>query len=153
MNLSRGMSLLLRRWASDIPKTVYVTEGAPSTPGQGLFAQSVSGFGRNMYISGQLGVDAGGELAPGVEAQAKAAMVNLERILKSAGVDTSNVVKTNLYLTKMEDFTKVEGIVADAFPKDSPPASSVCAVYKLPRGADFEIEAVAILPYSNCDAY
>ncbi len=97
-----------------------------------------------LYCSGQLGlIPATGELADGVEAQAAQALENLGAVLKEAGMDYSDVVKTTLFLTDMNDFSAVNQIYAGYF-SEALPARSCVQVAALPKGGRFEVEAVAV---------
>lgn len=99
-----------------------------------------------LYCSGQIGMDpASGELASGGTAgQAQQVMANLEAVLKAAGLDWPAVVKTNIFLTNIEDFGQVNQVYASFFPNGSLlPARSTVAVAALPKGARVEIELVA----------
>jgi 2-iminobutanoate/2-iminopropanoate deaminase len=88
---------------------------------------------------------ASGELASGGTAgQAQQVMANLEAVLKAAGLDWPAVVKTNIFLTNIEDFGQVNQVYASFFPNGSLlPARSTVAVAALPKGARVEIELVA----------
>ena len=100
--------------------------------------------GNALYTSGQLGLNpVSGELADGVEAQAKQALENLKAVLETAGMDFQDVVKTTVFLSDMGDFAAINAIYAQYFPGDAP-ARSCVQVAALPKGAAFEIEAVAV---------
>ncbi|XP_064196687.1 2-iminobutanoate/2-iminopropanoate deaminase-like isoform X2 [Anguilla rostrata] len=101
---------------------------------------------RTMYISGQLGMDpSSGQLVTGgVQAEAKQALINMGEILKEAGCDYNNVVKTTVLLADMNDFTNVNDIYKQFFSR-SFPARAAYQVAALPRGGLVEIEAVAVL--------
>ncbi|MDD7446812.1 MAG: RidA family protein [Clostridiales bacterium] len=100
--------------------------------------------GDTLYCSGQLGVNpATGELAEGVEAQAKQALANLEAVLVKGGMKLADVVKTTVFLADMNDFAKINAIYAEAFGSNKP-ARSCVEVSKLPNGGLFEIEAIAV---------
>ena len=100
--------------------------------------------GNTLYCSGQLGVDpATGELAQGVEAQAKLALKNLSAVLAHGGMTMADVVKTTVFLQSMEDFAKVNAIYAEAFGANKP-ARSCVEVAKLPKGGLVEVEAIAV---------
>ena len=100
--------------------------------------------GNTLYISGQLGLDpATGVLAEGVEAQAKQALENLGAILKTAGMDYADVVKTTVFLADISDFAAINAIYAEYF-QSEPPARSCVQAGALPKGGLFEIEAVAV---------
>ena len=100
--------------------------------------------GNTLYTSGQLGLDpATGALAQGVEAQARQALENLGAVLKAAGMDFSDVVKTTVFLADINDFAAINAIYAEYFTGEAP-ARSCVQVAALPKGALFEIEAVAV---------
>ena len=115
--------------------------GAPAAVGPYCHAKLA---GNTLYCSGQLGlVPETGALAEGVEAQAKQALENLGVILKEAGMDFSDVVKTTVFLADINDFAAINAIYADYF-KVEPPARSCVEVAALPKGGLFEVEAVAV---------
>ncbi len=121
-------------------KTVINAAKAPAAVGPYSHANAA---GETIYISGQLGLDPEtGVLAEGVEAQAKTGFENLKTILTEAGVSVENVVKTTVFLTDMNDFAAVNDIYAQYFTADYP-ARSCVQVAALPKGASFEIEAIA----------
>ena len=110
----------------------------------GPYSQAVRA-GDTIYISGMLGADpVSGALAEGVEAQAEQALRNLEAVLNAAGATTVAVVKTTVFLTDMGDFAAVNAIYARHFPAPYP-ARSCVQVAALPKGAAFELEAIAVL--------
>jgi len=117
------------------------TTGAPAAIGP--YSQGIVG-GDLLFCSGQLGLDpATGELVDGgVEAQAERAMRNLTAVLDAAGLTFGDVLKTTIYLARIEDFATVNGIYA-AFMPDPAPARSTFAVGALPKGGLVEIEAIA----------
>lgn len=115
--------------------------GAPAAVGPYCHAKLA---GNTLYCSGQLGlIPETGALAEGVEAQAKQALENLGVILKEAGMDYSDVVKTTVFLADINDFAAINAIYADYF-KVEPPARSCVEVAALPKGGLFEVEAVAV---------
>ena len=100
--------------------------------------------GNTLYTSGQLGlVPATGALPQGVEAQAAQALENLGAVLSGAGMGFGDVVKTTVFLADMGDFAAINAVYAKYFPGEAPARSCVQAA-ALPKGALFEIEAVAV---------
>lgn len=100
--------------------------------------------GNTLYTSGQLGlIPATGELPQGVEAQATQALDNLSAVLAAAGMTCADVVKTTVFLADMGDFAAINAIYAKYFSGEAP-ARSCVQVAALPKGALFEIEAVAV---------
>ncbi len=99
-----------------------------------------------LFLSGRLGLEpSSGQLAgPHLGQQAPQALRNLEAGLREQGLGWSQVVKTTVFLTNMDDFAEFNQIYAQ-FLADCPemPARSCVQVAALPRGACVEIEAVA----------
>jgi len=123
-------------------KRIIQTKNAPAAIGP--YSQGVAGGGF-LYISGQLGIDAeSGQLAAGVEAQARRSLENIKAILAQAGITTADVVRTGIFLRDLHNFQKVNSIYAEFFASDYP-ARSTIEVSGLPRDAEVEIEAVALL--------
>lgn len=116
-------------------------ENAPAAVGPYCHAKLC---GNTLYTSGQLGlVPATGQLPQGVEAQATQALDNLKAVLAAAGMGLADVVKTTVFLADMNDFAAINGIYAQYFTGEAPARSCVQAA-ALPKGALFEIEAVAV---------
>lgn len=121
-------------------KTI-VAPNAPAAIGPYCHAKLA---GNTLYTSGQQGViPTTGELAEGVEAQARQTLENLRSILNTAGMDFSDVVKTTVYLTDINDFAAINAIYAEYFTGEFP-ARSCLEVPALPKGAVFELEAIAV---------
>ncbi|KAE8599322.1 hypothetical protein XENTR_v10017141 [Xenopus tropicalis] len=110
-----------------------------------FFSQAVV-VDKTMYVSGQLGMDpsSGQLVAGGVKNEAKQALVNMGEILKAAGCDYSNVVKTTVLLADIGDFNDVNEVYKQFF-RCNFPARAAYQVAALPRGGRVEIEAVAVL--------
>lgn len=121
-------------------KTI-TAQNAPAAVGPYCHAKLA---GDTLYTSGQLGlIPATGELPEGVEAQASQALDNLKEVLSAAGMGFADVVKTTVFLADMNDFAAINAIYAKYFPGEAP-ARSCVQVAALPKGALFEIEAIAV---------
>ena len=117
------------------------TDKAPGALGP--YSQAVE-IDQLVYTSGQLGIDpATGELADGVEAQAKQALENVKAILAEAGLKMSSIIKTLVFIKDMNDFGKVNAIYAQYINGDVLPARSCVEVAALPKGGLVEIEVIA----------
>lgn len=98
-----------------------------------------------VYSAGQVGADpATGALMDGVTAQAEQALRNLAAVLGAAGTGLDRVVKTTIFLVDMGDFSSVNEVYARHFGPPYP-ARSTIAVAALPKGAQVEIEVIALL--------
>ena len=119
-------------------------EGAPAAIGP--YSQAID-TGQLVACSGQVGLDpASGQLVASLEAQVERALRNLGAVLDAAGVTYADVIKTTCFLVDMADFETMNGIYARYWP-DPAPARSTVAVAALPKGARFEIEALAVRPH------
>jgi enamine deaminase RidA (YjgF/YER057c/UK114 family) len=109
----------------------------------------VRGPGRIVFIAGQLGFDAQGNLvgAPGdFRAQAMQAFENLKLALAAVGAGFGDVVKLNNYLTDMSHLPVFREVRDHYLNVSAPPASTTIEISKFARdGALIEIEAVAML--------
>ena len=125
-------------------KTIISTAGAPAAIGP--YSQAVR-VGNVVYLSGQIALDpASGQLVDGgFEAQEDRAFRNLEAVAEAAGGSLSDVAKLTLFLTDLAHFPKVNEIMQSRFAQPFPARSTV-GVSSLPRGAQFEVEAVMVLP-------
>ncbi len=96
-----------------------------------------------MYCSGQIGLDpATGELVDGVVAQTNRALLNLEAVLKEAGLVMSDVVKTTVFLVDLGEYPKMNEEYSKHFSAPYP-ARSTLQASGLPRNARVEIDAIA----------
>jgi len=118
------------------------TSGAPGAVGP--YSQAIV-TDDLVFCSGQVGLDPStGELVSGgVEAEAARVIRNLEAVLDAAGCTLADVVKTTCFLADIADFQKFNAVYAGFWP-DPPPARSTFQVAALPRGAQVEIEAIAV---------
>jgi 2-iminobutanoate/2-iminopropanoate deaminase len=121
------------------------TANAPKAIGP--YSQAIAAHGqRTIYCSGQIPLDPHtGELvgAGDVKQETHRVMQNLKAVLESAGTSLAQVVKTTIYLTDLQDFANVNEVYASYF-TGVPPARATVQVAGLPRGAQVEIDAVAI---------
>ena len=112
----------------------------------GPYSQAVEAeAGGFVFASGQLGIDVetGALVADTAEGQAKAALENLLAVLRAAGCDQGSIVKTTIYLKRIEDFAAVNEVYAGLM-KPPYPARACVAVRDLPKGALVEIDAIAV---------
>ena len=102
-------------------KTKVATDKAPAALGPYSQALVVDG---TLYASGQLGIDpATGEMPEAFEAQAKQVMLNVGAVLKEAGYDYSDVVKTTIFVDDLANFTVLNDIYGEYFTENQPARS------------------------------
>ena len=111
----------------------------------GPYSQAIRA-GSTVYCSGQIPLDpASGELVTGsIEAQARRAFQNLSAVCAEAGGSLRHVVRVGLYLTDLGHFQQVNAVMAEFFQQPYP-ARSTIGVAALPKGAQFEVDAVLVL--------
>lgn len=122
------------------------TNQAPAAVGP--YSQAIQ-TGSLLFISGQIPLDpATGKLVSeqegDVREQTRQVLTNLKHILKEAGADMKDVVKTTVLLADIRDFEAMNGVYAEFFTEPYP-ARAAFQVAALPKGAKVEIEAVASL--------
>ncbi len=138
---------LAQQRAPHIKRTNPATLSAPTGY---THVVEVSGATRTIYISGQIALDASGNLvgANDMKAQAEQVFKNLEAALTAAGARFSDVVKMNTYVTDMEKAPAVREVRARYFGNVTP-ASTLVQVVQLARpGLMLEIEVIAAVPDS-----
>lgn len=128
-------------------RTIVKTDQAPAAIGP--YSQAVIvpvGDQKMIFCSGQVALDPKtGAMSDGdVAAQTRVVLSNIEAVLTAAGAGFEHVVKTTIFLADMNDFTTVNTLYAERFPKD-PPARSTVQAARLPRDARVEIEVLAVL--------
>ncbi len=113
---------------------------APAAIGPYSQAIEIDGF---VFCSGQLGFDpVTGQLLEGLEEQAERALLNLEAVLAAVGLTMADVVKTNVFMADLSQFSLMNAVYARHVVEPAPARSTV-QVAALPRAALVEIEAVA----------
>jgi 2-iminobutanoate/2-iminopropanoate deaminase len=117
---------------------------SPKAPAAvGPYSQGVQ-VGKFLYLSGQIPLNAAGELQQGdIVIQAVQVLENIKALLAAAGLCPADVVKTTVFLTDLADFAEMNRVYAEYFPHN-PPARSTIQVAALPKGASIEIEVVAV---------
>jgi 2-iminobutanoate/2-iminopropanoate deaminase len=124
-------------------KEIISTPNAPAAIGP--YSQAVK-TGLVVFLSGQIGLDpstkelVGGDFA----AQVRQAFKNLDAVARASGGSLANAVKFTLFLTDLARFAEVNSIMGELVPQPYP-ARSTIGIASLPRGAQFEIEAILVL--------
>lgn len=98
-----------------------------------------------IFCAGQIGADPKTNkiVNGGIREQTEMVLANLSQVLKAAGTNLSNVVKTTVYLSNMEDFPVMNEVYATNFRKPYPARVTV-EVSRLPKDALIEIECIAV---------
>jgi len=122
-------------------KTVINADMAPRAIGPYSQAVKINGF---LFISGQIPLEpiSGQIVYGGAESQTYQVLNNIRTILEHEKLNFSDVIKTTIFLTNMDDFDIVNRVYAKFFP-DKQPARSCVQVAALPRNVSVEIETIA----------
>ncbi|CAM5382209.1 Rid family detoxifying hydrolase [Eoetvoesiella caeni] len=126
-------------------KQIIHTDAAPAAVGP--YSQAViAGAGKTVYLSGQIGLEPGtGELvSENFEGQVRQSFANMQAVIEAAGGTLDSIVKLTLFLTDLSKFASANSIMADIIPQPFP-ARSTIGVASLPKGAQFEVEAVIVV--------
>jgi 2-iminobutanoate/2-iminopropanoate deaminase len=126
-----------------VKKKVIQTERAPKAIGP--YSQAIQA-GNFLFLSGQIPLDPEtGELVKGdIGQQTKQLLENIKGILESQELGMEDVVKVTIFLRDIGNFNRVNEVYATYFLPPAPARSTV-EVAKLPRNAEIEIEAIALI--------
>ena len=122
-------------------KEYIYTEKSPSAIG--AYSQAVK-FNGIVYLSGQIPLDPKKMIliSTEIEMQIEQVFINLSHVLNEAGSSLSEILKLNVYLTNLENFSKVNEHMEKIFKKPYP-ARAAIGIKELPKGALIEIDAIA----------
>ena len=101
-----------------------------------------------LYCSGQIALDPSTGLMVGngdIEEETLQVLKNLMAVVEAAGGKSSNVIRTTIFLTDLNDFAKVNQIYAQTFSEQVSPARACVEVSNLPKGGKIEIDCIAWL--------
>jgi len=118
-----------------------------SSPATG-YSHAVSAAGRLVVVSGQVPLDAQGDLVgPGdAEAQTRQVFANIQTALAAGGASLADVIKLGYFLTDLADLPTVRRVRDEFISAETPPASTLVQVVGLVNpGFRVEIEALAVV--------
>ncbi len=118
------------------------TEKAPAPVGP--YSQAVR-LANLVFVSGQIPLDpeTGAAVEGEIEVQTERVIANLRAVLEAAGSSLERVLRTTIYLTDLDLFTRVNAVYARHFDGPTPPARATVGVAQLPFGVALEIDAIA----------
>lgn len=123
-------------------KIIIKTNSAPAPIGP--YNQAVLA-GDMLFISGQICIDpATGEMKnKDLQEETHQVMHNLKAILREAGMNFGNVVKTTIFITDMNRFAEINEVYGKYFDGDFPARETV-QVSALPKFVNVEISMTAV---------
>lgn len=124
-------------------KKIINTKNAPAPIGpynQAIFA------GNMLYISGQIAIEpsTGALLTNDLEKETAQVLENLKAILAEAGLELTDVVKTSIFISDMNNFGKINEVYGRYFDAETAPARETVEVANLPKFVNVEISAIAL---------
>jgi len=124
-------------------KTIIHTPHAPAPIGP--YNQAVM-VGNTLYTSGQIAIDpATGILVTNdIQAETRLVMENLKAVLAAAEMTFEEVVKATIFISDMNNFSKINEVYAQYFDEKTAPARETVEVANLPRFVNVEISVIAI---------
>jgi|SRR6266576_331598 len=100
--------------------------------------------GNTLYVAGQEGTDDQGKLvAGGITPEAKAALDNIQKVIKAAGFELKDIVSVTVYLADIKEFGDMNQVYRDFMPDPKPARATIQAV-ALVNNARIEISAIAV---------
>jgi reactive intermediate/imine deaminase len=127
-------------------KEIVKTSNAPAAIGAYSQAVKVSGIGETIYISGQIPLDPDSMsvVSEDFETQTRQVFTNLNAIIKATGGSIENIVKLNVYLTDLSNFSILNEVMQELF-NEPYPARAAVQVSALPKQVQIEIDAVLFI--------
>ena len=123
-------------------RNIIKTNKAPAAIG--TYSQAVESNGI-LFTSGQVGIDpeTSEMVEGGVSDQAIRVLKNIYAILSESGLDKTSIIKLNVFLKDLDDFSIVNDTFKEFFGDNEFPARTTVEVSELPLGALIEIDCIA----------
>ena len=124
-------------------KKIIKTQDAPAPIGP--YNQAIMSGG-TLYISGQIAINpVSGEMTTAdIAEETEQVMRNLKAILEAAGMGFEHVVKSSIFISDMNNFSKINQVYAKYFDDATAPARETVEVANLPKFVNVEISMIAI---------
>ena len=124
-------------------KKIITSKDAPAPIGP--YNQAVLN-GNLLYTSGQIAINPknGVLVLDNIKAETKQVMENLKAVLKAANMDFSNVIKTTIFISDMNNFSHINEVYGNYFDDASAPARETVQVACLPKNVNIEISVIAV---------
>jgi len=124
-------------------KKIITTSKAPAPIGP--YNQAILN-GNTLYTSGQIAInpETGVLVLEDIKKEAEQVMQNLKAILDEVDMTFENVIKTTIFLSDMNNFSKVNEIYGNYFNEATAPARETVAVAALPKFVNVEISVIAV---------
>tara|TARA_B100000767_G_scaffold109992_3_gene105319 strand:+ start:7883 stop:8260 length:378 start_codon:yes stop_codon:yes gene_type:complete len=123
-------------------KIVIETKNAPAPIGP--YSQAVLS-GNTLYTSGQVAFkpESGELVLDTIENETQQVMSNMSAVLAEAGMTFDNVIKTSIFISDMDNFSRINEVYAQYFTANFPARETV-EVARLPKNVNVEISMIAV---------
>jgi|TARA_B110000914_G_scaffold226410_1_gene251210 2-iminobutanoate/2-iminopropanoate deaminase len=123
-------------------KKIINTTNAPAPVGP--YNQAIL-IDDTLYVSGQIALDPVSMIMieGSIEEEAKKVMQNIKAILQEVDFSFENIIKTTIFITDMNNFSRVNTIYGEYFDNKTAPARETVEVSALPKNAKIEISVIA----------
>jgi len=132
-----------RKYKLEKMKKIIFTEKAPAPIGP--YNQAIL-VGNMLYTSGQIAINPlTNELVlDNIETETKQVMENLKAVLEATEMTFENVIKVSIFISDMNNFSKINAIYGAYFNEATAPARETVQVAGLPKNVNVEISAIAV---------
>ena len=123
-------------------KIVIETKNAPAPIGP--YSQAVLS-GNTLYTSGQVAFkpETGELVLDTIENETQQVMSKMSAVLAEAGMTFDNVIKTSIFISDMDNFSRINEVYAQYFTANFPARETV-EVARLPKDVNVEISMIAV---------
>lgn len=124
-------------------KKIIHTSKAPAPIGP--YNQAIL-VGNTLYTSGQIALDpnSGALVIDSIEKETKQVMENMKAVLEAADMSFDDVIKSSIFISDMNNFSKINEVYGTYFNADTAPARETVEVANLPKFVNVEISMIAI---------
>ncbi|MFI1743765.1 RidA family protein [Thalassobellus sediminis] len=124
-------------------KKIITTPNAPAPIGP--YNQAVLS-GNTLYTSGQIAFnpETGVLVLDDIKSETMQVMNNLKAVLAAADMTFDNVIKSSIFISNMDDFTKINDVYGSYFDDATAPARETVQVARLPKDVNVEISVIAV---------
>jgi 2-iminobutanoate/2-iminopropanoate deaminase len=131
---------------------MFAVPTSPAQSNRAINSSNASGLpfsegmvaGNTLYVAGQEGTDEKGKLvAGGITGETKAALQNIERVVKAAGFEMKDIVSVTVFLADIKDFGEMNTVYRSVMP-DPKPARATIQAAALVNNARIEVSAIAV---------
>lgn len=103
--------------------------------------------GNTLYTSGQIAInpETNALVLDAIETETEQVMQNLKAVLEAANMTFNHVVKASIFISNMDDFSKINAVYGRYFDEGNAPARETVQVARLPKNVNVEISVIAVL--------